>query len=423
MKFLLLYKGDFGSTLRGPELRYHSLATSLINFGNDVYLCGISGDEKGIPYKANFVSVSKLVKLMKIFFDSDVIIIHGGGPFIMLLASIAGFLGKSIILDCYVPHWVELDEIVKKSKSNKLKLLIKSYFNVARSFFGVVFFNAVIVANQRQLDLMRGMMAPFWSTHEFSRIHIIPFGCDEIATNDFQDNSRVLLGKLAGEEFSKSDFLIGWLGGAYGWFDMDAVIEAASKAIKENNHIKLILFGVDNVAKNEIVSKLPDYARANVFFLPWVDFSKRMEYWAGFDISLVWGGEGYENDYASRTRNFDCLTLGLPIIQNKDSEWGVRLDHSGAGKATTLENLPSTLVELSHSPDTVNSMRRAMEKLAAGFYWHKSANKLLEIIPITKMGFIRRLFGFSVFLLVLPAFFVSALFVLISYLIKKAVKR
>jgi hypothetical protein len=233
----------------------------------------------------------------------------------------------------------------------------------------------------------------------------------------------VLLGKLAGEEFSKSDFLIGWLGGAYGWFDMDAVIEAASKAIKENNHIKLILFGVENASKNEIVSKLPGYARSNVFFLPWVDFSKRMEYWAGFDISLVWGGEGYENDYASRTRNFDCLTLGLPIIQNKDSEWGVRLHQSGAGKATSLENLPSLLVELSHSPDTVNSMSRAMEKLAAGFYWHKSANKLLEIIPSTRMGFIRRLFGFSVFLLVLPAFFVSALFVLISYLIKKAAKR
>lgn len=423
MKFLLLYKGDFGSTLRGPELRCYSLAKSLIDSGGEVYLCGRTGDDEGVPSKAKFIPVSNFIKLLRAFFDSDVIVLHGGGPLIMLLASIAGFLGKSIILDCYVPHWVELDEIVKKSKSNKVKLFIKAYFNVARSFFGVVFFNAVIVANQRQLDLMRGMMAPFWSTHEFSRIHVIPFGCDVKATNDQHCNSRELLSKLAGEEFSKSDFLIGWLGGAYEWFDMDAVIEAVTKAIKENSNIKLILFGVENEAKKDIVSNMPDFAHGNVFFLPWVDFSKRMEYWAGFDISLVWGGEGYENDYASRTRNFDCLTLGLPIIQNKDSEWGARLENSGAGKATTLENLPCVLVKLSHSPDTVNSMRRAMEKLAAGFYWHKSAKKILEIIPITKMSFIRRLTGFFVFLLVLPAFFVSALFVLISYLIKKAVKR
>lgn len=423
MIFLLFYKGDFCCSLRGPELRYISLAKELKGYNNTIKICGRSLEKQVLPNNVIFYKASNVIKLVKCFFGSDVILVHGGGPLIMLLASIAGFLGKSIILDCYVPHWVELDEIVKKSKSKKLKLLIKSYFNVARSFFGVVFFNAVIVANQRQLDLMRGMMAPFWSTHEFPRVHIIPFGCDEIATNDSQDNSRVLLSKLAGEEFSKSDFLIGWLGGAYGWFDMDAVIEAASKAIKENKNIKLILFGVENEAKKDIVSKMPDYARGNVFFLPWVDFSKRMEYWAGFDISLVWGGEGYENDYASRTRNFDCLTLGLPIIQNKDSEWGERLENSGAGKATSLENLPSILVELSHSPDTVNSMRRAMEKLAAGFYWHKTANKLLEIIPSTRMSFIRRLFGFSVFLLVLPAFFVSALFVLISYLIKKAVKR
>lgn len=423
MKFLLLYKGDFGSTLRGPELRYYSLAKSLIEFGEEVYLCGRSGDEKGVPCKATFVPVSKVISLTKAFFDSDIIVLHGGGPLIMLLALFSGFLGKKIILDCYVPHWVELDEILKKSPKYKIKLLVKSYFNVARSFFGVVFFNAVIVANQRQLDLMRGMMAPFWLTHEFSRIHVIPFGCDEIAANDQQCNSRQLLSKLAGEEFSSSDFLIGWLGGAYGWFDMDAVIEAVSKAIKENSNIKLILFGVENETKKNIVSKMPDFAHGNVFFLPWVDFSKRMEYWGGFDISLVWGGEGYENDYASRTRNFDCLTLGLPIVQNKDNEWGARLDNSGAGKTTTLEYLPNVLVELSHSPDTVNSMRRSMKKLAAGFYWHKSANKLLEIIPSTKMSFIRRLFGFLTFLLVLPAFLVSAVFVLISYLIMKAVKR
>ncbi|MFB9867343.1 hypothetical protein [Vreelandella sulfidaeris] len=423
MKFLLLYKGSFGSTLRGPELRYYSLAKSLIEYGEEVYLCGRAGDDKGIPNKSHFIPVSNFIALLRAFFASDVIVLHGGGPIVMLLASIAGFLGKSIILDCYVPHWIELDEVVKKTKSNKLKLLIKSYFNVARSFFGVMFFNAVIVANQRQLDLMRGMMAPFWSTHEFSRIHIIPFGCEEVAANSQQDNSRHLLGKLAGEEFTQSDFLIGWLGGAYGWFDMDAVIGAVSKAIKENKNIKLILFGAENETKKDIASKMPDFVHGNIFFLPWVDFSKRMEYWAGFDISLVWGGEGYENDYASRTRNFDCLTLGLPIIQNKDSEWGARLDHSGAGKATTLENLPGILVELSHSPDTVNNMRRAMEKLAAGFYWHKSANKLLEIIPSTRMSFVRRLFGFFVFLFVLPAFFVSALFVLISYLFQKAVKR
>jgi glycosyltransferase involved in cell wall biosynthesis len=423
MKFLLLYKGDFGSSLRGPELRYYSLASSLLNSGNDVYLCGRAGNEQGVPNKVTFVPVSNFIKLMKSFFDSDIILLHGGGPLIMILALFSGFLGKKIILDCYVPHWIELDEIVKKTKKYNVKLLIKSYFNVARSFFGVVFFNAVIVANQRQLDLMRGMMAPFWLTHEFSRIHIISYGCDEKLLNYRNRNSRQLLSKLAGEDFSSTDFLIGWLGGAYGWFDMDAVIKAVSEAVKENKNIKLVLFGVENEAKKDIVAEIPEIARHNIFFLPWIDFSKRMDYWAGLDISLVWGGAGYENDYDSRTRNFDCLTLGLPIIQNKDSEWGARLDDSGAGKTATLEDLPSILVDLSYSPDAVNLMSRSMENLAAAFYWDESAEKILNIVPRMSMRFMRRLFGFFAFLLVLPAFFVSAAFVLISYLTKKVSKR
>ncbi|MFD2405978.1 hypothetical protein ACFSVK_09730 [Azorhizophilus paspali] len=81
-------------------------------------------------------------------------------------------------------------------------------------------------------------------------------------------------------------------------------------------------FGADEFRQAELLRSVGEEARANVVFMPWVEFSRRFEYWAGLDVSLVWGAEGYENDYASRTRNFDCLTLGLPIVQNMDDEWG-----------------------------------------------------------------------------------------------------
>jgi hypothetical protein len=87
------------------------------------------------------------------------------------LALFSGFLGKKIILDCYVPHWIELDEIVKKTKKYNVKLLIKSYFNVARSFFGVVFFNAVIVANNEVVAL-GGLVQNTFSENE-SRVPVL----------------------------------------------------------------------------------------------------------------------------------------------------------------------------------------------------------------------------------------------------------
>lgn len=410
MRYLLLYKGVYGAALRGPEMRYAALARELIESGHEAVLCGRSGDSHGIPENVEFVPVSRAWILAKAFLQSDVILLHGGGPLVLLLAILAGLSGKRVVLDGYVPHWIELDEVIRNTDGrSSLKLLIKAYFNVARSLLGALVFNLVIVANKRQLDMFRGMMAPFSLTHDFSRIRVIPFGCSE--RQDWsQLSGREMLAELGGTSIADDDFLIGWLGGTYGWFDLGGVLTEVSKAIGRNAKVKLVFFGVDEARKNELLAFVDTAHRGNILFLPWVDFSRRFEYWSGFDISLVWGGEGYENDYASRTRNFDCLTLGLPIVQNEDDEWGQRLERSRAGVVASQSSLADTLIELSNRPDKVSGMSQCMSELAPELYWGRFAQKLIDCVTSSPMSLIRRLAGLAAFCLALPAILVFFLF-------------
>lgn len=416
MRFLLLYKGHYGAALRGPEMRYAALANELVLLGHEATLCGRSGDSRYIPDRVKFIPVANAWLLLKTLLRSNVLVLHGGGPLVLLLAIFSGLIGKRVVLDSYAPQWVEMDEVLSKGKERYLfKLLFKAYFNAARCLLGGLVFNLTIVANKRQLDMYRGMLAPFALTHDFSRIAIIPFGCDE--RQDWSPElGKEMLAELANTQFANDDFLIGWLGGTYGWFDLEGVLKELSKAIIQNRKIKMVFFGVDEQRKAELLGFVDETAKGNIFFLPWVDFSRRFEFWAGFDISLVWGGVGHENDYASRTRNFDCLTLGLPIVQNHDDEWSIRLEQTGAGVVTTKEELSQVLFQLSNSPEKVNEMRGSMSRLAPEFYWSRFAEKLVQHVERTPMSLVRRLVGIVVFLLLLPAillFFVFNLFVIL----------
>lgn len=414
MNILLLYKGNYGATLRGPELRYIQTARELAALGHQVNIGGRSAETKNLATAIKFVPVNQFDYLLKAFLAADLIILHGGGPWVLLLSLLAGLFGKRVILDAYVPHWIELEALAGgQGASTRFKILIKSYFNVLRGLFGALTFDGIIAANQRQLDLYRGMMAPFSLTRDFSRIKVLPFGCEPL-TDFSHDSGRQLLVELSDEKISEADFVIGWLGGTYGWFDLATVLSRVSDAITQNPAIKLVFFGVNDQCQAELLALVAPQVQANIVFVPWVDFAERFTYWSGFDVSLVWGAVGAENDYASRTRNFDCLTLGLPIVQNWDDEWGPRLTESGAGCVSDAAQLAETLLELSQSPQKVENMRCAMRDLAPHFYWSRFAKQLMELNAKPKLGLMRRVCGVLAFGLMLPAAFVMLLYCALS---------
>lgn len=402
MKYLLFYKGSYGAVLRGPEMRYASLAYELSRSGHKVCLAGRRGGES-VPPAVDFVSVSNVAKLILACFRSDVIVLHGGGGLILFISVLSALLGKKIILDAYVPHWIELETVSAGARrSIKLRFLMKAYFNVLRCLFGCLIFDQVVVANQRQLDLVRGFMSPFLLTKYYSKISILSFGC-EMPGGFSKSAGRQLMSECGEYTVSEDDFLIGWLGGGYQWFDLDGMVRLIVPAIIRNKSIKLVFFGVEPERKAEIIEAVEESNRENLLFLPWIDFSERFNYWSGLDLSLVWGMPGYENDYASRTRNFDCMALGLPIIQNYDDEWGRRLIDSGAGCVADELSLADQVFALSRAPERLVQMEAAMRLMASNFQWMQFAATFAQLAERKRLSIIYRLAGLFSFTLVIPS--------------------
>lgn len=395
-------------------MRNVGLARSLISQGHQVSLAAKSFDASLFYHELNFVSVRNIYQMFITMLKSDVIVLHGGGPLILMAAILVSFLGKKIVLDGYVPHWIELDEIAHNTKSSFV-LSAKSAFNAFRSLLAVFIFDLIIVANKRQLDLMRGFSAAFTRTQTFSKIQIIPFGCEAYELRS-RVEGLVLLNSINKNQLAlkESDFLVGWLGGTYGWFDLNSVVAAMTDAFTQNKHIKLVFFGVLEEKQSVLLSNLPEHLQSQIVFLPWVPFAERFKYWAAFDISLVWGGKGYENDYASRTRNFDCLSLGLPIIQNEDDEWGERLVKHGAGIVTSQHQLSNDLLYISQNDDALKLLKNNMIQLAPNFYWDEFAKTLIKIVQGVKTGFLRRLLGVLALFTLLPALLLFFIYELVS---------
>lgn len=412
MKFLLFYKGNYGVSLKGPEMRYLGLANALAAQGHQVSIAGKNFDQSVFPKTIKFVSISHFFAMLKSFISADCIVLHGGGPFILLASLLSSFLGKKVVLDGYVPHWIELDEVMF-NQGACFKLRFKSMFNAFRALMALHLFDMVIVANQRQQDLMRGMMAPFTRTEEFARIKIIPFGCDPYIQRSRDEGIKLLNSLSDSYEVKSEDFLVGWLGGTYGWFDLGNVLSSMEEAFKKNPKIKLVFFGVDNEQRENLLSHLSKAVHSNLIFFPWVPFQERFSYWAAFDLSLVWGGQGYENDYASRTRNFDCLSLGLPVIQNKDDEWGERLVSNKCGVVTSADTLSADVLFVSRNPELLRDMKMAMANLAPEFYWSRFSEKMILGLVNNRMNFGRRLLGVFSLMLITPSilmFFLYGLF-------------
>ena len=115
-----------------------------------------------------------------------------------------------------------------------------------------------------------------------------------------------------------------------------------------------------------------------------------------------------ENDYATRTRNFDCISLGIPVIQNDDSFWAEIVTQHDAG--TVLHAAGDIVAALRIYRDDRSLLARQsanIRRLQPHFSWSRiaadynaafsstggSQNKLfaglylLALLPATLVGF------------------------------------
>lgn len=384
-RLLIIYKGDFSGSVAGVAVRYISTAKELAALG---YVVSIAGEN--VPSSSgliNYVSVKEKARFAVEVFKSDAIILHGGGPLILLYCAVMSLLGRRVILDAFAPHWLELYE----SPGASIKKRLKIAFNVFRLIWAAFFFDYVTVGTERQKDLVRGFLVPFGGIARMNDVHIVTGGCDSVGGAVDDDCPATLV--------YKSDELVvdfGWLGGVWPWFDVDFILKSFYEAFSGDAGVaRLHFFGVDSLKKASMQKCIANECggMSNVFFHGWVPYDERINFWRGIDCAVVWAEPSLENDYASRTRNFDCISLGIPVIQNRDHFWSVIIESNVAGIVAD-EN---TLVDAFRNmvSDDRDLYRKNIIRLEEQFNWGKIAGSYREVLHLgsSSVSFLNRISG------------------------------
>jgi hypothetical protein len=105
---------------------------------------------------------------------------------------------------------------------------------------------------------------------------------------------------------------------------------------------------------------------------------------------VVWGNDDIENDFASRTRNFDCISAGIPIVQNWDDQWGPLIRDYQCGAIAGADDLSATIIAECQDQESLARKSRAISELYAQFSWPSCADRFSQLNSIGKRGLLDR---------------------------------
>ena len=107
-------------------------------------------------------------------------------------------------------------------------------------------------------------------------------------------------------------------------------------------------------------------------FEPWAPYEERAEFFAKFDLALITFRRSLETDLSMRTRIYDYLWCGLPIVTSSAPGTDEILARYGAG-VVVAENSPRAFAEALRSLD-----REAMTRGATAFVREHQWSHTLE---------------------------------------------
>lgn len=281
-----------------------------------------------------------------------------------------------LILDAYVPIYVEVSAREAKNMDDEYALYMA---DVARYNHVLKRGDYFLCASETQKIYYTGVLSSLGiinpRSYREDRVIITPFGIhDEPAKAEHNPYKKL---GVEGE-----DFLVLWFGGLYPWFKVDEFLEAV-KELSGNPKIKFAIVGGKNPfnpnpAFSEQYDKALKFAREhklidkNLFFIDWVDFDKRMDWYGRANVVISINNPGEENTFSWRTRVMDYVWGELPILTNGGDPLSEQLlQKSAAIRLPSLSqaSIANAIKELVANPSKLEKVRQAVIKAKPSYFW------------------------------------------------------
>lgn len=176
-------------------------------------------------------------------------------------------------------------------------------------------------------------------------------------------------------------------GGIYDWYDPVLAIESvalvraslpgATLTFTRHPNPDLTPQGKLAEAMQHVAAKGYDFVR----FEPWAPYDRRAEFFERFDLALLTFPRSIETDLSMRTRVYDYLWCGLPIVTSSAPGTDEILERYSAGSivpADTATRFATAITSILHDGETFARMVAGTRQFVADHQWDRTLAPLRE---------------------------------------------
>ncbi len=191
-----------------------------------------------------------------------------------------------------------------------------------------------------------------------------------------------------------------WFGGLYPWFRVEELLEAMLE-LSKNPSIKFVFVGGKNpfnpnpdffkqYDKTVAFAAQHNLTDKSVFFVDWVDYDTRVNWYAGADFVISLNQPGEENRYSWRTRVMDYVWGELAILTNGGDP--LSEDLISAGAAIRLPDLSGKAIvasvqDLYKDRALLAKTKQAITILKPSYHWQVITAPLKNLIDAGALPF------------------------------------
>lgn len=296
-----------------------------------------------------------------------------------------------LILDAYVPIYVE----VSARESKDIDHEYRHYLDDVKRFNQVLkrgdYF---LCANEVQKSFYTGVLSALSIVNPRSyredRIIIAPFGIHDVPAKAVENPYRKI-------GIKESDFVVMWFGGLYPWFRIEELLDAIL-TLSRNKDFKFVVVGGKNPFNpNPDFFRQYEKARAfatehklldkSLFFVDWVDFDKRINWFKHADVVVSLNQPGEENGYSWRTRVMDFVWGELAIVTNGGdplSEDLLAADAAIRLKELSASSISATLEDVYHHRGKLKDVEKRIIKLKPSYFWQNLTRPIATLVQAGK---------------------------------------
>lgn len=329
---LFLSTDPIGERMNGPAIRHYELARHLANAGYTCTLMSPSASSDGRAGPVSLRAMNGQADIRREVERHEVILFT---PAAIPSGSDDLIRKKWLVADLFVPHYFESGASGPVLDAGQVRSGAGIHHSVHQDFLlhrlerALDLANHIICGSERQRQWILGLLTAFGKIGDGQRrmsapiedyVSLVPYGTP--ADPPASSRSRIK-GVIPG--ICAGDKVILWWGCWCDWYDLETLFSAMEILAKNRPDIKLVMGhpvhpGAEEEPSKSIqasIRQAKDRGLLNrsIFILEeWIPYENRGEYLLQADAGIYCHRKTLESFYSIRSRFFDYIWAGLPVI-------------------------------------------------------------------------------------------------------------